>query len=392
MGTTLKNACDTVLDYSVNRAGGVPGVVAMATDRNGNIYEGARGVRELGSEQPMTSDSVMLMASCTKAITGVAVMQMVEEGLVSLDDPAKEYAPEIADIQVLDGFDNNDEPILRAPARDITLDHLMLHTAGFCYEFFSDDLLKYRTMKEIPTILSATFTSFRDVLLHDPGTRWTYGTNIDWLGIIVERIRGKKLGDVMAERIFAPLDITDTAFEMTPSMLDKRATIHQRNPDGQLVPQPDLMLPQPAEVQLGGAGLYGTVGDYVKFIRMILNDGKGPNGQVLKADTVQQMVKNGLGEIKTSPWQSSAPPLANSGDFFPGQSKSWSYTFMVNDEDTPTGRPAGQLAWAGLANTFYWIDRKNGIGGMWGTQILPFQDAVSYPGFTDFEQAVYRNI
>ena len=392
MGTNLKTACDTVLDYSVNRAGGVPGVVAMATDRNDNIYEGSAGVRELGSEQAMTTDSVMLMASCTKAVTGVAIMQMVEEGLVSLDDAAKDYVPDIAEIQVLDGFDNNDEPILRAPARDITLNDLMLHTAGFCYEFFSDDLLKYRTMKEIPSILSASNAALHDVLLHDPGAQWTYGTNIEWLGLVVENVRGKKLGEVMAERIFAPLEMNETTFTMTPAMLEKRVTIHQRNPDGQLVPVPELMLPQPPEVELGGAGLYGTVGDYIKFIRMILNDGKGPGGQVLKAETVARMAQNGLGELKTSPWQSSAPSLANNGDFFPGQPKSWSYTFMVNDEETPTGRPAGQLAWAGLANTFYWIDRKTGIGGMWGTQILPFQDAVSYPGFTDFEQAVYRHL
>ena len=128
-------------------------------------------------------------------------------------------------------------------------------------------------------------------------------------------------------------------------------------------------------------------GDIREFAPLV-----GPGGQVLKAETVARMAQNGLGELKTSPWQSSAPSLANNGDFFPGQPKSWSYTFMVNDEETPTGRPAGQLAWAGLANTFYWIDRKTGIGGMWGTQILPFQDAVSYPGFTDFEQAVYRNL
>ena len=392
MASNLKSACDTVLDYSVNRAGGVPGVVAMATDRNENIYEGAMGVRELGNDQAMTSDSVMLMASCTKAITGVAVMQMVEEGLVSLNDAAKQYVPEIAEIQVLEGFDANDQPILRAPSRDITLNDLMLHTSGFCYEFFSDDLLKYRTMNEIPTILSATFSSFRDVLLHDPGAQWTYGSSIEWLGVIVEAVRGAKLGAVMQERIFEPLDINDTAFELSPSMLERRVTIHQRNPDGQLIPQPEVMLPQPAEVQLGGAGLYGTVGDYLKFIRMILNDGKGPGGQVVKPETVEKMAQNGLGQLKTSAWQSSVPALANDGDFFPGESKSWSYTFMINDEETPTGRPAGQLAWAGLANTFYWIDRKTGIGGMWGTQILPFQDAVSYPGFTSFEQAVYRNI
>ncbi|MEM7467488.1 MAG: serine hydrolase domain-containing protein [Pseudomonadota bacterium] len=392
MASQLKSACDTVLNYAVNRAGGVPGVVAMVTDKNGNIYEGAAGVRELGQEQAMTTDSVMLMASCTKAVTGVAIMQLVEEGLVSLDDPAKEYAPEIAELQVLEGFSDAGEAKLRAPKSDITLNHLMLHTSGLCYEFFSDALLQYRTAKEIPTILSCTFDSFRDVLLHDPGERWTYGSSIEWLGVIVERIRGKKLGEVMNERIFAPLEIENTAFELTPAMLEKRVTIHQRNPNGELVAQPEVMLPQPPEVQLGGAGLYGTVGDYIKFIRMVLNDGAGPRGQVLKPETVNAMSKNGLGDIKTTPWQSSIPSLANDGDFFPGQAKSWSYTFMVNEEKTPSGRPANQLAWAGLANTFFWIDRQTGIGGMWGTQILPFQDAVSYPSFTDFERAVYANV
>lgn len=392
MKPSLKTNCDSILHYAVNRAGGIPGVVAMVTNRNESVYEGAAGVRELGQDAPMTLDSVMLMASCTKAVTGVAVMQMVEEGLVSLDDAAKKYVPEIDEIQVLDGFSPDGEPKLRPPATDITLNQLMLHTAGFGYEFFSDDLLRYRTMKDIPTILSCTFSSFRDVLLHDPGAQWTYGSSIEWLGKVVEAVRGKQLGDVMAERIFAPLGISDTAFELTSSMLERRVTIHQRADDGQLTPAPDLMLPQPPEVQLGGAGLYGTVGDYLAFIRMILNDGDAPNGRVLKAETVAQMAQNGLGELKTAPWQSSIPSLANNGDFFPNESKSWSYTFMVNDDEAPTGRPAGQLSWAGLANNFFWIDRQNGVGGMWSTQILPFQDAVSYPASVEFERAVYQSL
>lgn len=392
MNPAVKSQCDTILDYSVNRAGGVPGVVAMATNKQENIYEGHAGVRELGQDDSMGLDSVMLLASCTKAITGVAIMQMVEEGLVSLDDLAKKYVPEIAEIQVLDGFSADGEPLLRAPSNEITLNHLMLHTAGFCYEFFSDDLLRYRTLKDIPSVLSCTFAGFRDVLLHDPGAQWTYGSSIEWLGLVVEAVRGKKLGDVMNERIFGPLGITDTAFDLTPSMLKRRATIHQRAADGQLTAVPDLILPQQAEVQLGGAALYGTVGDYLKFIRMILNDGDAPNGRVLKAETVEQMARNGLGKLKTAPWQSSIPSMANNGDFFPGQSKSWSYTFMVNDEPAPTGRPAGQLSWAGLANSFFWIDRVNGIGGMWSTQILPFQDAVSYPAYVEFERAIYQNL
>ena len=124
---------------------------------------------------------------------------------------------------------------------------------------------------------------------------------------------------------------------------------------------------------------------------MIINDGNGPQGRVLKAETVKQMAENGLGNLKSGAWNSSNPALANSGDFFPGLTKSWGLTFQVNDEQAPTGRPAGQLSWAGIANSFYWIDRQNGIGGMWSSQILPFQDIASYPGFVDFETAVYRS-
>jgi methyl acetate hydrolase len=216
MKMSLKQAADAALDTTVNVAGGVPGVVAMATDRTANIYEGAMGKRELGKDQPMTTDSVMAIFSTTKAITGVAVMQLVEEGLVSLSDPAKKYMPEIAEIQVLAGFDAEGQPQTRPPRTDITLNHLMLHTSGFCYEFFSPDDLKYRAAKNIPTVVSSNLDSVRTVLLHEPGERWTYGVNIDWLGKIVETVRGKRLGDVMRERIFDPLEMADISFVMTP--------------------------------------------------------------------------------------------------------------------------------------------------------------------------------
>lgn len=391
MTTTLKDAADQVLNYTVGRAGGAPGVVAMATDRKANIYEGVAGKRELGKDQPMTTDSVMAIFSTTKAITGVALMQLVEEGLVSLDDPVKKYVPEIAEIQVLEGFDADGKPKLRAPRSDITVKQIMLHTAGFSYEFFSHDDLNYRTAKGIPTAVSSTFASIRTVLLHEPGERWTYGVNIDWVGKVVEAVRGKRLGEIMKERIFEPLGMVDIGFTMTPSMQSRRAILHDRAADGKLTPLPDLVLPQPPEMDMGGHGLYATVGEYMKFIRMILNDGAGPNGRVLKAETVEQMSKNGLGELKSGGWTTSIPSLSNDGEFFPGLTKSWAYTFQVNDEDAPTGRPAGSLMWAGLANLFYWIDRKNGIGGFLGSQILPFQDVAAYPGFVDFETVVYQH-
>jgi methyl acetate hydrolase len=268
----------------------------------------------------------------------------------------------------------------------------MLHTAGFSYEFFSQDDLKYRSALQIPSAVSSTFASIRSVLLSDPGEQWGYGVNIDWVGKVVEAVRGKRLGEVMQERIFAPLGMNDTGFVMTPSMQARRVTIHDRAMDGRVTALPDLVLPQPPEMDMGGHGLYATVGDYMKFIRMVLNDGAGPNGRVLKPETVAQMSRNGLGALKVGGWPTSIPSLTNAGEFFPGLSKSWAYTFMVNDVDTPSGRPAGSLMWAGLANLFFWIDRKNGVGAYWASQILPFQDVSSYPAFVDFETAVYRQL
>jgi len=392
MNDKLKQAADTVLANTVGCAGGAPGVVAMVTDRKTNVYEGAAGRRSLGGDAPMTTDSVMAIFSTSKAITGTTLMQLVEEGQVRLDDPVRKYVPEIAEIQVLEGFDAAGQPKLRAPKRDITINHLMLHTAGFSYEFFSADDLKLRGAQGIPSVVSSTFASVKTCLLWDPGEKWGYGVNIDWVGKVVEAVRGKRLGDVMQERVFAPLGMNDTSFVMTPSMQSRRAVIHDRAMDGKLTPLPDLVLPQPPEMDMGGHGLYSTVGDYMKFIRMILNDGAGPNGRVLKTETVDQMSRNGLGALKSGGWTTSIPSLSNTGEFFPGLPKSWGYTFMINDEATPSGRPAGSLMWAGLANLFYWIDRESGIGGFWGSQILPFQDVSSYPGFVDFETAVYRHL
>lgn len=392
MKQTIKQAADTILNYSVHRAGGVPGVVAMATGRHGNFYEGCAGKRSLGSDQPMTPDSVMALFSATKALTGVCLMQLVEEGKLTLDDAARQYAPEIAELQVLDGFDTAGQPKVRPPSRDITVRDLMLHISGLGYEFFNEDDLKYRTVKGIPTVVSGSFASIRTVLLHDPGERWTYGVSLDWLGRIVEQQRGKRLGEVMAERIFLPLGMNDTGFTLTDSMRARLAVLHDRAQDGRLTPLPDLILPQPPEMDMGGHGLYATVGDYMKFIRMFLNDGAGPNGRVLKAGTVEQMSKNGLpGSMTSGGWKTTIASLSNDGEFDPGITKTWAYTFQRNEEDTATGRPAGSLMWAGLGNLFYWIDRKNGIGGFWGSQILPFQDVASYPGFVDFEAAVYRH-
>ena len=390
MAQSLKQAADFILHSKAHSDLKVPGVVAMATDKTGNIYEGAAGRRALDSDLAMTTDSVMCIFSCTKSITGVTLMQLVEEGKVKLSDPAKKYVPEIGQVQVLEGFDANGKPKLRAPKSDITLNQLMLHTAGFGYEFFSHDVLKYIGATNTPSLITSNKSALFTPLAFDPGEGWQYGINIDWCGQIVEAVRGKRLDAVMKDHIFQQLGMHDTSFHITPDMRRRMTKIHNRDGAGALTAT-DLVLPQDGEVNNGGHGLYSTIGDYMKYVRMILNDGAGPNGRVLKAETVHAMAKDGLNGRKITPVMTSMPALSHDAEFFPGMPKSWAYTYMINDEDAPTGRPAGSLAWAGLANLYYWIDRKNGIGGMWGTQILPFADPTSVGGFLEFETAVYKS-
>jgi methyl acetate hydrolase len=392
MSQNLKAAADAILHNLVSGDPRVPGVVAMATDRHGNTYEGAAGKLMLGQDADMTTDSVFAIFSTTKAITGTAALQLVEDGKLDLDAPAKNYVPEIGKALVLDGFDEAGQPRLRAPKRDITTRMLLLHTAGFGYEFFNEHYLRLVQDHGQVSVVSGTRAALSTPLLFDPGDAWEYGSNIDWAGQVVEAIAGKRLGEVMQERIFAPLGMKDTAFSLTGAMRPRLAGMHQREADGSLTPLPEFTLPPEPEVHMGGHGLYSTVGDYCRFIRMWLNDGVGEHGRVLKPETVLAAEKNGLGEKKIKKLPGVVAALSNDAEFFPGLSKSWALTFMVNDEDAPTGRPAGSLGWAGLANLFYWIDRKNGIGGFWATQILPFADPASFLGYIDFETAVYETL
>lgn len=391
MNAELKQAADAVLQRVTTGTPRVPGVIAIATDRERNIYEGVAGVRALGEDVPMTTDTVCAIFSTTKAIGGTACLQLVEEGELDLDVPAKTYAPAIGDLQVLEGFDESGRPVLRPPKRDITTRMLLLHTAGFAYDFFNESYNRLAREYGQPSVLTASRASIETPLLFDPGEQWEYGSNIDWAGQVVEGITGKRLGEVMAEKILEPLGMTSTSFTLTEEMRSRLARIHQRHSDESLEVL-DLELPPDPEVHMAGHGLYSTVEDYCKFIRMWLNDGMGPDGPILRKETVEMAAQNHLGEMKIKGLPGVNPSLSNYAEFFPGMPKSWALTFMINDEEAPTGRSAGALAWAGLPNLYYWIDRRNGIGGFWATQLFPFADPTSVGGYLDFETATYNAV
>lgn len=387
MTSELRAAGDHALTQAVDGRPGVPGIVAIATDQHGNIYEGAAGHRAQGVDAPMTLDTVFAIYSATKPITATAVLQLVETGRLDLDAPAKDYIPALGTVQVLDGHDAAGVSILRAPKRDITLRMLLTHTAGFGYDFCNPHYRKLAELSGRARLTDGPETLLTP-LLFDPGERWQYGANIEWAGLILEAITGQRLGTYLREHVLDPLGMTDSGFSLTGTMGERLATVHQRGADGTLTAAHRTELPKPPAWDRGGGGMYSTALDYARFMRMWLGDGSG----VLRPETVRMAVQNSMGALKVGMLPGVMPHLSNDAEFFPGMPKSWGLSFMINDEVAPTGRSPGSLAWAGLANIYFWIDRTTGVAGFWATQVLPFVDPAAIDGFYAFETAIYRTM
>lgn len=369
----------------------IPGVVAIAATGKETIYQGAFGKRDLSKDVAMTPDSVFWIASMTKAITSAAGMQLVEQGKLSLDEPIGKVLPDLAAPQVLEGFDAKGEPKLRPAKRPITLRHLMTHTAGFAYDMWNSDTGKYLEKTGTPGIISCLNAALKTPIMTDPGTRWEYGTNIDFVGKAVEAASGKRLDAYLREHMFAPLGMSDTGFKIGDSQRQRLVGMHARGEDGSLTAIP-FELEQNPEFHMGGGGLYGTAADYLKFCQMILNKGKGNGNQVLKPETVALMGQNNIGDLTMGKMPTVAPMYTNDVDLYPDIVKKWGLSFLINTAKTPEGRSAGSLAWAGLANTYYWIDPARDVAGVILMQLLPFADKKCLEAFAGFERGVYAGL
>jgi CubicO group peptidase (beta-lactamase class C family) len=366
-------------------SGDLPGVAAAAATPDGVIFQAAFGVRDVATGAPMTADTVVWIASMTKAVTGACAMRLVEQGKLSLDADIAGVLPELARVQVLDGFDADGKPRLRAPNRTITLRHLLTHTAGFAYDMWNADIGRYILATGTPSVLTCRNAALQLPLASDPGEKWEYGISIDWAGKAVEAVSGKTLDHYMKDTIFDPLGMIDTGFRIGAGQRQRLAKIHARTPDGLV--STDTEIPQDPEFHMGGGGLYATVGDYLKFAQMILHGGTFNGAQVLKPETVALMSQNAMGGLVCNPMKTAAPQATNNVDFLAGMK--WGLSFLINPEPLPTGRSAGSLAWAGLANSYFWIDPKRQVAGVYATQLLPFFDQKAVQAFQAFETAVY---
>ncbi len=369
----------------------IPGVVAIAASGNDVLYQGAFGKRDLSKSDAMTADSVFWIASMTKAVTSAGAMQLVEQGKLSLDAPIGSLLPDLAKPQVLEGFDSKGEPKLRPAKNPITLRQLMTHTAGFAYNMWNADLAVYLEKAGIPPITTCQNAALKTPIMTDPGSRWEYGTNIDFVGKAVEAVSGKRLDAYLRDNMFAPLGMSDTGFKITDDMRKRLVGMHARGEDGQLGAIP-FELEQNPEFHMGGGGLYSTAADYIKFTQMVLNKGRGNGNQVLKPETIAAMSQNQMGDLNMNRLATAAPMYTNDVDLYPEQVKKWGLSFMINTAKTAEGRSAGSLAWAGLANTYYWIDPARDITGVILMQLLPFADGKCLQAFAGFERGVYAGL
>ena len=385
----VRTDADRILEQAVER-GAAAGVVAIAGNPQGVVYEGAFGVRAAGGTDPMTVDTVFWMASMTKAVTSVAALQQVEHGRLALDEPISNVLPQLKEPKVLEGFDASGQPKLRPARRPVTLRMLLTHTAGFTYDIWNAEMGRYMEHAKIPGIIECKDVTLDTPLVFEPGERWEYGINIDWAGKAVEKVSGRSLEDYFKAFIFGPLEMKDSGFLIGADQRARLATMHVRMPDGTLAPI-EFEMTQAPEFFMGGGGLYSTCRDYLIFLRALLNDGTLGGVRILAPETVAEMNRNQIGELEVTKLVTAIPAKSNDAEFFPGMPKKWGLAYMLNTADADTGRTALSVAWAGLGNTYYWLDPTAKLAGVIATQILPFADPQVLDTFAAWEKAIYSS-
>jgi CubicO group peptidase (beta-lactamase class C family) len=373
---------DAILQARVDAAD-VPGVVAMASTEHSIIYQGAFGARAMGAAARMSADTVFSIASMTKLLTSVAAMQLVERGRLKLDEPAARVDPTLGSPQVLDGFDAQGAPQLRPAWKPITLRNLLTHTSGFSYQLWDTNVIRYGKAARNNPALPHT------PLMFDPDTKWAYGGSLDRVGRLVEMVSGQTLDRYFQDHILGPLGMNDTGFVLTEKQRARQASLHLRKADGTLVPQPLVRRTAPKVIS-GGGGIYSTAPDYLTLLQALLNGGGMAGKSILRPKTVALMSTNQIGNLDAGILKTTNPALSDDVDFFPGVRLRWGLGDMINIDPVPDGRSAGSLTWAGLYNTYYWIDPASRIAGVIMMQILPFADQRALNVYRLFERGIYR--
>ena len=377
------NFIDEALRNAVER-NEIAGVVAMASDRNRVLYQGAFGVADMASARPMATDALFRIASMTKAITSVAAMQLFEQGRFAIDDPVEKYLPQFAKLSVVESFNaTTGDYKLRPANKSVTIKHLFTHTSGLGYGFTDATVrdFKPRAGEDYPV----------GPLVFEPGEKWLYSTSTDWLGRLVEKISGMPLEDYFRERIFTPLGMSDTFYFVPQDKQARLVTVNRRQADGSLVREP-TQPPTSGFTPIGGGGLSSTAADYIRFTRMILNGGELNGARVLSSANVALMSQNHIGALGVPAQKTAMPDRSDDFSFIADGRDKWGLGFLITTDGVTGKRAAGSLSWGGINNTYYWIDPVRGISGVILMQFLPFADKKALALHDAFERGVYKMV
>ncbi|MDE2435976.1 MAG: beta-lactamase family protein [Sphingomonadales bacterium] len=375
---------DSALKAAIGAAN-IPGASVALIDRDGTTYSRAFGHADIAAETPMREDTVVQIASMTKAITSIAAMQLVEAGRLSLDAPIGDVLPELAAPEVLTGFADDGTPQSRPATRPITLRHLLTHTAGFGYPFIHPDILRWFAPKGLPP--GNWKAGIRMPLMFDPGDRWEYSVATDWAGQVVEAVSGQNLQDYFIEHITGPLGMGATRFRASDEMPQGAAKVHVRTPEGSL--SPVGMHIQGGDFFSGGGGLSSTAPDYARFVRMLLNGGTLDGVRIVSPATIADMTRNQVAPLRAGYMGSAMPEFAPPYDAIPDQHTGWGLGFLINPQAGPNGRSPGSQHWAGIFNSYYWFDPAKGVGGVFMSQLAPFGDSGALAAFGALERMAY---
>jgi methyl acetate hydrolase len=359
----------------------IPGVVAMAANEGSVIYQGAFGLRDMATASRMSIDTIFRIASMVKLLTTVAALQLVEQGKLKLDEPAGNIDPTLASVQVLTGFDAKGVPQLRPAQKPLTLRNLLTHTSGFSYLLWDPNVARYLKFAHGHPDLP------RMPLMFEPGERWAYGGGLDRVGRMVEIAGGQSLDRYFSDHITGPLGMNDTVFALNEKQRAREARLHVREANGKLLPKPQEKT-NVAKVFSGGGGIYSTAPDYLTLLQALLNGGSLRGTSILRPETVALMSANQIGNLEAGILKTTNPALSNDVNFFPGVHLRWGLGHMINVDPVPDGRKAGSLTWAGLFNTYYWIDPTMRIAGVIMMQILPFADRQALKAYRQFERGI----
>ena len=385
-----------VIDTAVSE-GELHFAIAAVGDKSGQLWSHAAGYRDAEKTSLAATDNVIAIASMTKLITTIGALQLVEKGRLDLDTPISTYVPELNQLQVLRGFDATGKPIFENANRAPTARELMTHTAGYVYEMWNANFKKAAELgvtEGFTTALNNNFTNFllAEPLAFQPGTKWEYGINTDLLGFIIERVSGESLSVYFDRQIFTPLRMEDTFFEFPREKMNRSVVIMDRV-GGELT-ESSLYQPVPMERgsmadSSGGGGLYSTVADYGRVLQMLLNEGVLDAEILLNPETVASMFQNNIADIQLETMETSMPAWSNTANLSFGHPATFGLGLLLHYEGIEGGRRANSGSWAGIFNSYYWVDAESETYGIFGTQILPFFDEASVKTFLKLEQAVY---